>query len=167
MEEFIGQENKNLYEALTSSRYEVSWPTECRNCDWEYSDDMKRGVVEGILKNPMVDYLRIVSDTFKTTIPETMKVRYCCINNFRPLIKNKSGFEPPMDEDIRYHTCTETIVVEEGLYEWYNLTWSIDDTDILKEAETDVSTPKPQNLIPEGGCRGEFCLVDFVEQIAS
>lgn len=147
MEEFVGQENKNIYEALTSGIHSVEWPGHCRNCEWTYSEQMKKEVVKRMLGNPMIDFLRIVSDVFKSSIPENMKIRYCCINNFRPRIERKFIPEEARDFDPgkRYRVFSETLVIEEGLEEWYNVTWSLDEADILEEARKEVAPlPEPR-----------------------
>lgn len=150
MEEFVGHETRNIYEALTSGIHSVEWPGHCRNCDWVYSDQMKRDVVKKTLDNTVSDFLRIVSDVFKSTIPDDMKVRYCCINNFRPRIQRNFPMEE--DEDSgrgkRYRVFSETLVIEEGLDEWYGVSWAIDDTDILEESGREVA---PLPTPPAGG----------------
>jgi hypothetical protein len=92
----------------------------------------------------MIDFLRIVSDVFKRTLPEGMKVRYCCINGFHPLIKKRptDDAEESTEKMKRYRVFSETLVVEEGLEEWYDVSWTTDETDILAEVrqETIVQT---------------------------
>ena len=141
MEEFIGQENKNIYEALTSGIHSVTWPGQCRNCEWTYSEQMKKDVVREMLNNPMTDFLRIVSDVFKSHHSEEgRKIRYCCINNFRPLIERgfRAERDDEFDETKKYRVFSETLVIEEGLEEWYEVSWSTDDTDMLEEARREI-----------------------------
>lgn len=167
MEEFVGQENRNLYEALTSYRYSVEWPCQCRNCGWEYDENLKRTISERVVKNPMIDFLRIVSDTLKETLTPSSKLRYCCINNFRPTIKRKAADTEEGEGGVKYHICTESIAVEEGLYEWYNVKWSIDDADTLKETEEELNEVSP--VYPLNPCEHEtdakeFSLINYLQQ---
>lgn len=143
MEEFSGQESRQICEALMTGRHSVEWPEECRNCGWSYSEKMKKEVVGEMLGEPAVDYLSVVSRVFKATILEGMQVRYCCINNFRPLIKRKfiAEKDPDYDQGRRYRVFSETLVIEEGMSEWLDVSWSIDETEILEEVRQEILPP--------------------------
>lgn len=173
MEEFVGQENKNIYEALTSGIHSVEWPGNCRNCEWVYSEQMKKEVVKRMLDNPMIEFLRIVSEVFKSSVPEDMRIRYCCINNFRPRIERRFIPEEALDFDPgrRYRVFSETLVIEEGLEEWYDVSWSLDDTDILEEARKEIA-PSPEPMIKaertchlHGQGQPPASLFDILEQL--
>lgn len=130
MGEFIYQESKMLFRAITRGEA-IEWPTKCRNCDCDFPDDLKREIYQVILANPIVDLLKVTSQTFMKRNPRT---NYCCINNFKP------HFPHSIDE-IGVPECYRTIrgvVVEEGLTEWYDITWEGDD-------ENEDDELKPQN----------------------
>lgn len=171
MEEFIGQENKYIYEALVSGNFNVEWPVICRNCDWCYSESLKRKVTDQLLKNPMKDILRIVSDGFKEELPESMKVRYCCINNFRPRIERRFGdtYENLENSHTRYRVYSETLIIEEGLAEWYDVNWLVDDVDVLVETEKEVIRPPVSFANPKTSYeldldQGQVTLFNLIEQ---
>ena len=138
MEEFASQENRKLYDALTNEKeYTIEWPDECRNCEYRYSVRVRSQVIERFLTHPVIDFLWVVS----RVIEEENPGRYCCINNFHPVIrKNPRAGE---ENGICYHVLTESFAVEEGLYEWYAPIWSIDDVDMSKEVELELVKTTP------------------------
>lgn len=140
MEEFVNQESKNLCTALTRGT-EFTWPVTCRNCDFEFPSNLKSVVCKTLMKDPQTDVLKAVSDAVKSSC---RGYNYCCINNFKP--SYKQPFDPPVSDSIRYYVYTETLMIEEGLDEWYEVSWD--------DEETPISAPAKS---PE-----EFSLFDMV-----
>jgi hypothetical protein len=128
MEEFIHQESKDLWQALVKG-VEITWPSTCRNCDFEFPSNLKSDVCKTLLNDPLVDMLSVVSSAMR--LQACKGHHYCCINNFKPVYRKP--FQPPEDER-RYYVCTETLMVEEGLDEWYDLEWDGDEPPV--EAST-------------------------------
>lgn len=123
MEDFIYQESRGLHAALTRGD-RITWPTSCRNCDFEFPENLKSEVYRSLTNEPLGDLLSIVSRAFHTCCKG--KYSYCCVNNFKPTFK--VSFTAP-EGDVKYHICTETICIEEGLLEWYDIEWD-DETSI-------------------------------------
>jgi hypothetical protein len=121
MEEFVHQEAKELCFAL-SRGVDITWPTACRNCDFEFPSNLKSVVSKALLNEPLTDLLRVVSATMRNTCAGH---HYCCINNFKPTFKRP--FVPPSSEIASYHVCNEHIMIEEGLFDWYDVSWDDDE----------------------------------------
>ena len=121
MEEFIQREAKDLELAL-SKGVEISWPESCRNCDFEFPLNLKSLACKKLLSDPLADTLKIVSSAMRD---HCTGYNYCCVNNFKPTYRNH--FTPPISRNTSYRICTETIMIEEGLDEWYDVTWDEDE----------------------------------------
>jgi hypothetical protein len=145
MEEFVQQEAKDLAFALTRG-VDIVWPTSCRNCDFEFSSNLKSVVCKALLKDPLADVLKIVSSSMESSCKGH---NYCCINNFKPTYKKP--FVPPSSGATSYYVCTENLMVEEGLIDWYDISWDDDEESSL------VPQPSFQATPPR-----EFSLFDIV-----
>jgi hypothetical protein len=126
MEEFVHRESNTLCAGILEEK-NIVWPDSCRNCEHCFSEREKREVSQSLLRNPDLDLLKVVRDTLMKE--RSFKVNYCCINNFRPQIPSSQNKE----KDINF-SGVHGIFVEEGLTEWYDLTWEGDDD---LEAEED------------------------------
>jgi hypothetical protein len=120
MEEFIHTETGRLYKALLQGDA-IVWPERCRNCEREFSGHCTSEICHTVLKNPSEDLIKIVRDTLFSPKKEA-GVNYCCINNLRPQIQKK---ENSFSE--RGVSGNSLVYVEEGLTDWYDLTWEQDD----------------------------------------
>jgi hypothetical protein len=133
MEEFIHRENNILYQAVLEDR-EITWPKRCRNCDREFTAEETTQVCQSAVKNPLLDLLKVVSETLQTSRP---KIEYCCINNLRPVIHRASP-----SEKIGNCSGVKDVFVEEGLVEWYGLSWEGDeDNDDTTDHNTGDTEP--------------------------
>ena len=121
MEEFIYRESKSLSTALWAGRT-VDWPKSCRNCDLRYPETLQRDICKSVMENSNVDLLKLTSHCLQTSVSNC---NYCCINNFKPTFKPVFTMEE--DDNCKvFHVYTETLIVEEGLMEWYDLQWEDD-----------------------------------------
>lgn len=159
MEEFVYQESKELYEALVRGE-EISWPTKCRNCDFEFPSNLKSEIHRTLMNEPLIDLLKLVSGTFKS---QCCGHNYCCINNFKPSYK-RVFCKPPVSYDsngnkISYYIFTEELVVEEGLTDWYDIDWPDFESSNGGGGITEISQP---SKVSGGSGSSEFSLFDIV-----
>jgi hypothetical protein len=131
MEEFIHKESAQLTKGLLTES-KISWPSCCRNCEHLFSEKEKTDVCQTLLRNPELDFLKVVRDVL---MGERVKVNYCCINNFRPSILS-FGVSHEKEENF---SGVDGIFVEEGLVEWYGLTWEDDEEWVDTEPLEDKS----------------------------
>lgn len=134
MEEFIYRESKLLNTALRNGQ-DVEWPSSCRNCDLRYPENLQRDICREILTNSNVDLLKLTNQCLRKSCPSC---NYCCINNFKPLFKPMFTMEEDHKDKI-FHIYTETLVVEEGLMDWYELQWE-DDKEESKVLSTSLDS---------------------------
>jgi hypothetical protein len=130
MEEFVHKETGRLYNAILEGT-EVVWPDRCRNCEGEFSDREKSEICQTVLKNPLMDLIAIVRNTL-FSVRGDGRVNYCCINNMRPNIQKKENYSE------RGLSGNSLVFVEEGLTEWYELSWEEDDDTV------ELMTDKPE-----------------------
>jgi hypothetical protein len=131
MEEFIYQESRNLKTALWVGQ-KIVWPKTCRNCDLHYPETLQREICRSVMENSNVDLLKLTSKCLQEFIPTC---NYCCINNFKPSFKPVLKIEEE-DRNKIFHIYTETLVVEDGLVEWYDLQWE-DDKEVVQVVGVD------------------------------
>lgn len=130
MEEFIHRESNALCVGILDGS-NITWPDICRNCEQEFSGREKTEVCQSLLKNSDLDLLKIVRDVLMKE--RSSKVNYCCINNFRPQVSQAVSKEGENNFSGVHGIC-----VEEGLVEWYNITWEDDEGIESEEVEDKV-----------------------------
>jgi len=122
MEEFVYQESKELYMAMVRGEV-ITWPKTCRNCDFEFPSNLKSEISKSLMDEPLIDLLKLTSTTFRK---HCTGHNYCCINNFKPSFKRPFCKQ---DENISYYVFSETLCIEEGLVDWYDVEWPDFDQD--------------------------------------
>jgi hypothetical protein len=127
MEEFIHMETGRLYKAVLEGG-SITWPDRCRNCERDFSEYEKTEICQAVLKNPLVDLITVVRNVLFSSTDKTT-VNYCCINNLRPCFQKDPK---PSEGGV---SGNPLIFVEEGLTEWYDLTWEEDDDTVELLAE--------------------------------
>lgn len=148
MEVFIYQESKELHLSISRGD-EIEWPTVCRNCNLEYPSELKTSISRSLLQNPMVDLMKLTSATLQREVP---KCNYCCINNFRPNIVRRKL--PEFEHHPGYYLFSESLVIEDGLVDWYDVSWEQDE-----EQENFVTKARKEN--PDG----EFSLFSMIDSV--
>lgn len=144
MEEFLYRESNDIHKAIMSGT-EISWPSHCRNCDFKFTQELKTEVYSMLKNNPSLDMLYIVSLCFRT---KCSGFNYCCINNYRPSFETDLNLTKK--PGVVYHVFTKSLVIEDGLDDWHDVTWDGDDD-------------KPETLeIPE-----ENTLFDLIEGLGT
>ena len=124
MEDFVYQESKDLYMAMVRGE-SISWPKTCRNCDFEFPSNLKSEISKSLMDEPLVDLLKLTSTTFRK---HCSGHNYCCINNFKPSFKRPFTKQ---DENISYYVFSETLCIEEGLVDWYDVEWPDFDQEVI------------------------------------
>jgi len=134
MEEFIHRENNILYQAVLEDR-EITWPGRCRNCDREFTTQETTMICQSAVRDPLQDLLKIVSQSLHTS---RHKVEYCCINNLRPIVQRQ-----PVAEKAGNFSGIPDVFVEEGLVEWYDLSWEGDEDNNNDDGDGSVTNQEP------------------------
>jgi hypothetical protein len=129
MEEFIHKESHSLHVGILDGS-DITWPDSCRNCEHCFSEKEKTMVCQTLLRNPELDLLKVVRDVLMGE--RSSKVNYCCINNLRPQVDHST----PKEREENF-SGVRGVFVEEGLVEWYNLTWEGDEEWIEPEEVED------------------------------
>lgn len=93
------------------------WPVVCRNCQAIYPKEL-RGMVVKRLDDRMT-LLKAVS----TSCLEIGMNRYCCINNYKPKIKENEV--PKIVKDM-FIEIRPDVYVDKTMSEWLDITWEED-----------------------------------------
>lgn len=152
MEEFLYRETNDMHRAIVEGK-SITWPTKCRNCDFVYTPELKDEVYTMIMNNHSDDMLRVISSSFRSVCTG---FNYCCINNYKPKIESSSDFVK--DPNVNYHVFTNSLVIEDGLTDWYDVTWDDEDESVIPEVNNDNHN---------GPVSTELSLFDLLEGIGT
>ena len=121
MEEFLYRESNDIHDAIAEGK-EMTWPSQCRNCDFKFTQELKAEVYNMLRNNPSSDILYTISTCFRN---KCKGYNYCCVNNYRPLINDTD--EMTRTPGVLYHVFSKSLVIDDGLEEWQDVTWDGDE----------------------------------------